>query len=103
VIEIVQGDVLAAQAHAVILAVDGAKRGMEGNIARAYSRRWPDAWMEIEDEIRYPIPLGRSIAIRPENESGFPVVLIASTLHHLDALAEQQKAAIVRSALAEAL
>lgn len=50
-IEIVQGDVLAGQADAVILAVDGAKRGLEDNIARAYPRRWPDAWMEIQDEI----------------------------------------------------
>lgn len=102
-IEIVQGDVLSAQADAVILTVDGAKRGMEGNIARAYARSWPDAWMEIEDDIRYPVPLGRTVATHPENESGFPLVLIASTLHHLDALTEDRKAGIVRSALGEAV
>ena len=102
-IEIIQGDVLSSDADAVILAIDGAKRGMEGNIARAYARRWPDAWMEIEDEIRYPIRLGRTVAIHPENESGFPLVLIASTLNHVDTLDEQRKAAIVRSALSEAI
>lgn len=102
-IEIIQGDVLSSEADAVILAIDGAKRGMEGNIARAYARRWPDAWMEIEDEIRYPIPLGRTIATHPKSESGFPLVLIASTLNHVDTLDEQGKAAIVRSALFEAI
>lgn len=102
-IEIVQGDVLSAQADAVVLAVDGAKRGMEGNIARAFARRWPDAWMEIEDDIRYPVPLGRAVAVRPENISGFPLVLIGSTLHHLDALTEDRKAGVVRSALGEAV
>ncbi len=102
-IEIIQGDVLTSDADAVILAIDGAKRGMEGNIARAYARRWPDAWMEIEDEIRYPIRLGRTVAIHPENESGFPLVLIASTLNHVDTLDEQRKAAMVRSALSEAI
>ena len=102
-IEIVHGDVLAARADAVILAIDGAKRGMEGNVARAYARRWPDAWMEIEDEIKYPVPLGRAVAIHPENESGFPLVLIASTLHHLDTLTDAQKAGIVRSALLDSV
>lgn len=102
-IEIIQGDVLSSNADAVILAIDGVKRGLEGNIARSYARRWPDAWMEIEDEIRYPLRLGRTVAIRPENDSGFPLVLVASTLNHVDTLNEQGKAAIVRSALSEAI
>lgn len=102
-IEFVQGDVLSAQADALILTVDGANRGLEGNIARAYARRWPDAWMEIEDDVRYPIPLGRTVAVRPENESGFGVILIASTLHHVDIMTDGQKAGIVRSALGEAI
>ncbi len=102
-LELIQGDVLSSGADAVILTIDGAKRGMEGNIARAFARRWPDAWMEIEDEIKYPIPLGRTVAMRPENDSGFSVVLIASTLHHLDALTDDRKAGIVRSALSEAI
>jgi hypothetical protein len=102
-IEIIQEDVLAAKADALILTIDGAKRGMEGNIARAYARRWPDAWIEIEDEIKYPVPLGRTVAIHPDNDSGFPLVLIASTLNHVDTLNEQRKAAIVRSALSEAI
>jgi O-acetyl-ADP-ribose deacetylase (regulator of RNase III) len=102
-IEIVHGDVLATPAEAFILSIDGIKRGMEGNVARAYARRWPDAWMEIEDEIKYPVPLGRAIAIHPENESGFPLVLIASTLHHLDTLTDSQKAGIVRSALSDSI
>ena len=36
-IKIVEGDVLASDADAVILTIDGAKRGLEGNIARSYA------------------------------------------------------------------
>jgi len=102
-ISIVEGDVLASGADAVVLTIDGAKRGMEGNIARAFARRWPDAWIEIEDSIRYPVPLGRCVAISPENESPFRQILLASTLHHLDVLTDSQKAGVVRAALDEAI
>lgn len=102
-LEFVEGDVLSSPADAVVLTIDGAKKGMEGNIARSYARRWPDAWMEIEDAIRYPVPLGRCIAVAPENESPFRLVLLASTLHHLDVLTDAQKAGIVRAALDDAI
>ena len=72
-IEIIQGDAV-SDAGAVIVAIDCAQRGMEGNISRAYTRRWSDARMEIEDEIRYPIGLGRTVPTHPENESGVPLV-----------------------------
>gem|GEM_PF-907623 len=102
-ISIVEGDVLTSGADAVLLTIDGAKRGLEGNIARAYARRWPDAWMEIEDTIRYPVPLGRCVAVLPESESPSRLVLLASTLHHLDVMSDSQKAGIVRSTLGEAI
>lgn len=102
-IEIVESDVLSSSADAVILTIDGEKKGLEGNIARSYARRWPDAWMEIEDSMRYPVPLGRCVAILPENESPFRLVLLASTLHHLDVMSDSQKAGIVRAALGEAI
>jgi len=102
-LEFVEGDVLSCPADAVVLTIDGAKKGMEGNIARSYARHWPDAWMEIEDAIRYPVPLGRCIAVASENESPFRLVLLASTLHHLDVLTDAQKAGVVRAALGDAV
>jgi O-acetyl-ADP-ribose deacetylase (regulator of RNase III) len=98
-----QGDALDSDADALLLTIDGAKKGMEGNVARAFARRWPDAFEEVEDEVSYTLPLGRTIATRPESDCSFPLVLIASTLHHLDVLSDSQKAGIVRSALSEAI
>ena len=57
-IEIIQGDVLFSGAKAVILAIDGAKRGLEDHIARAYAPRWPDAWREIHGAIDRDRPNG---------------------------------------------
>ncbi len=54
---LVYGDVFDAVADGLLLTIDGAKKGMEGNVARAYARRWPDAFEEIEYEIPYPLPL----------------------------------------------
>jgi hypothetical protein len=100
---IVHGDLLSAQADALILTIDGAKRGMEGNIARAFARRWEDAWIDIEDQTRYPIPLGRTVAAHPDNECNFPLVLLASTLYHIEQFTDAEKQGIVRSALHEAI
>lgn len=102
-IEIIHGDVLSVSADALILTIDGARKGLEGNLARAFARRWPDAFMDVEDQIRYPVPLGRTVATHPENECGFPLILVASTLHHIDVLSDAQKAGVIRSAMREAL
>jgi len=100
---LVHGDVLDAVADGLLLTIDGAKKGMEGSVARAYARRWPDAFEEIEYEIPSPLPLGRTVATHPESESPFPLVLIASTLNHIDVLTDLQKSGIVRSALHDAI
>lgn len=100
---IVHGDVLSARADALILTIDGARRGLEGNIARVFSRRWPDTWIDIEDQIRYPVPLGRSVATHSESECAFPLVLIASTLHHIEQISDAEKQTVIRSALREAI
>lgn len=101
--EIIHGDVLSAKADALILTIDGTRKGLEGNLARAFARRWPDAFLDVEDEIRYPVPLGRTVATHPENECGFPLVLVASTLHHLDVLSDTQKLGVIRAAFLDAL
>ena len=59
-IEIKKGNLFESKSDAIILTVDGARRGMEGNIARAFGRKYPDIWEELEYEIEYPISLGSS-------------------------------------------
>jgi len=102
-LEILQGNLLDASTDAIILQIDGVKRNMEGNIARSFARKWPDAWEEIEDEIPYPLSLGRICTIELSNECGFRFVIVASTLHHQDTLSEGAKKSVVRTALQNAL
>lgn len=58
-IDIFQGNVLDAKADAIILSIDGSARGMEGNLCRQFASRWSDVWQEVQNEIRYTIPLGK--------------------------------------------
>lgn len=46
--EILRGSLLDAPDDAIILTIDGAAKGMEGNIARAFTRKYPDVWEELE-------------------------------------------------------
>lgn len=98
-LRILQGNVLDAKADSIILTIDGAAKGMEGNIARAFARRWPDVWVEVENEIIYPLPLGEVYEVEPSAESPFQLILIASTLNHKDTLSEVNKKSVVRTAL----
>lgn len=100
-LEIAQGHLLEGREDGLVLTVDGAARGMEGNLARLFCRQYPDAWEDIEDRIVYPIPLGSAqlFELDPDIASRFRFVFIASTLHHLDALSEEQKLAIQGNAL----
>jgi O-acetyl-ADP-ribose deacetylase (regulator of RNase III) len=102
-IRIIQGNVLDAKADAAIITIDGAKKGMEGNIARAFARRWPELWTEIEEEIPYPLPLGEVFEYEPTAESPFRLILIAATINHRETLTEPEKKGIVRTALGNAI
>ena len=62
-LELVTGDVLNARADALLLTIDGTKRGMEGNIARQFARRWPDDWEDMQRDVRYPVPMGRTVVV----------------------------------------
>lgn len=103
ILRVVQGNVLDAKADALIITIDGAKKGMEGNIARAFARRWPEIWNEIEEEIPYPLPLGDVFEYEPAAESPFRLILIAATLNHRDSLTESEKKGIVRTAFDNAI
>ncbi len=96
-------DVLDVHADALLLTLDGARKGLEGNIARAFARRWPDAFEEIAEQIGYPLPLGRAVLTRAETDCPFRAILFASTLHHLDVLSEAEKARLTGMALQEAI
>ena len=102
-LRIIHGNVLDAKADALIITIDGAKKGMEGNIARAFARRWPELWAEIEDEVPYPLPLGEVFDYEPSSECPFRILLTASTLNHMDSLTESAKKGIVRTALDNAI
>ena len=102
-LKILNGSVFDSNADAVVLTLDGSAKGMEGNICRQFSRKWPRVWKEIEDEIRYPIPLGKVFDYEPEEECPFRVILLASTLHHKQVLNEGAKKGTVKFALEEAL
>ena len=102
-LRVIQGNVLDAKADALIITIDGAKKGMEGNIARAFARRWPEVWAEIEEEISYPLTLGEVFEYEPVSESPFRLILIAATLNHKDTLTESAKKSIVRTGLDNAI
>ncbi len=100
-----QGNLFDAPSQAIILPIDGAAKGMEGNIARAFARLYPDAWEELEYDIDYPIPLGTAKIYPIHEELGCKNthVIIASTLHHLDVLEKSDKLKIISSALRASL
>ena len=102
-VRILRGNVLDASADALILTMDGVRRGMGRTVAHAFARRWPAAFGEIEDQIAYPVPSGRAVATWPESECPFPTVFMAAMLHHLDVLPDSPKAGVVASALVQAL
>ena len=61
---VVNRNILDSSAEAIILTIDGAKKGMEGNIARAFAKKYPNAWELLEYEITYPIPIEMCIRDR---------------------------------------
>lgn len=90
---------------ALLLAIDGAARGMEGNLARAFARRWPERWQEIEETLRFPVPLGRVFEVElSENGDSCPfqVVVLASTLFHQQVLTPAARQGLIRSAVEDA-
>ena len=62
-ITIHHADIFKNQEEGILLTVDGAAKGMEGNIARRFGREYQEIWDEINEDIDYPIPLGRAQAI----------------------------------------
>ncbi|MCG8316404.1 MAG: hypothetical protein MI976_24600 [Pseudomonadales bacterium] len=104
-VEILHGNLLDKKAEAVILTVDGASAGLEGNITRAFGRAYPDAWEELEYLVKYPIPLGTAkiYPIATDLDCPFRFALFASTLHHIETLTDSEKIDVMRTALNSSL
>lgn len=102
-LEVIHGDVLNSSAEALLLTIDGTKQGMEGNIARQFAKLFPEDWTYLLRDIKYPVPIGRTVAVLWDGDCQWKYLLFASTLHHVDTLDDGQKLGVIRSALAEAL
>lgn len=104
-IDLLQKNLFDGLDEALILTIDGAAKGMEGNIARAFARLHPDAWEEIDYNLKYPIPLGTAkvVEIHPDLKCQYKFCFIASTLNHLHVLTDQEKLNVLSSALRQVL
>ena len=104
-ITIQKGNLFDSKAGAIILTVDGASKGMEGNITRAFARLYPDAWEELEYDIEYPMALGSSkiYSIDPILGCKNSHCIITSTLHHLDVLDNRDKLKVISNSLRASL
>lgn len=95
-----QGNVLDADADALLLPIDGAARGLEGNVARQFTRRFgAEAWEQIESEVAFPVALGTAAWVTLAAPARFRAVALLSILSHRD---NDRAAGYVRSALGEA-
>ena len=104
-LQVVKGNLLEASSESIVLTIDGDAEGMEGNIARLFDRKWPDAWEFVEDEMIYPLPLGsvNLIEMDEDIECSFQYVFVASTLHHKDTLSKQDMHNVIHNAFANTI
>ena len=96
-------NVLDSQADALLLTIDGRARGLRGNVAHAFQRRWPEAYEDFESQLRFPVPLGAAVRIDADTDSPWRTILFAATLHHLETLDTAGKLAVIHRALSSAL
>lgn len=111
------GDVLDAQTEAILLTVDGSARNkrdpvrpirggkeiLGGNISNQFAKRWPEDWEDMQPDIPFPIPIGRSVGIPWDGDCPWRLIVLASTLHHVGERTDAEKLAIIRSSLIDAL
>ena len=98
-------DIFESPADGLILSIDGQQSGMQGQVARAFEKRWPNQWQHIENNLQLPIPLGHVEPIELDDVGSCPfgTVFFASTLHHLGVLTPRQKQRLVAKATTNAL
>ncbi len=102
-LKLAHSNVLDAEADALLLTIDGQARGLRGNVAHAFQRRWPDDYEDFESQLRFPVPLGTAVRIDADTDCPWRTILFVSTLHHLDTLDTAGKLAVIHRALSSAL
>lgn len=102
-LRVLQADLFSVKSEALLLTIDGARRSLEGNLARQFARLYPDDWEDVEAQARYPLPLGHAMCVRTHVDCPWRAVVVASTLHHLDVLADSEKVLVVRRAFADSI
>jgi hypothetical protein len=96
-----QGNILNAHAEGLIITLDGNARGLEGNLARQFKARFPEQWGDIENELNFPIPLGRSDYAEAPQPFSFKFIFAVSILDHLNLIGWDKMPSIIRNALYE--
>ena len=96
-------NVLDAEADALLLTIDGQARGLRGNVAHAFQRRWPEAYEDFESQLRFPVPLGTAVRIDADTDCPWRTILFVSTLHHLETLDDRARHEVIRRGLRSAL
>ncbi len=108
-IRLINDSIFSGNEKAIILTIDGLAQGMEGNVARAFARSYPECWEKLALDIQYPIPLGQCRLyeidrdIAEEEHCPYHYVIVASTLHHVEVFDENQKIQVINQALISAL
>ncbi len=104
------GDVLSAEADAIVAAIDGTITPrveqldrVLGNVGRAFVKRFPaaDFLTELEAQLDLPLPLGRATVIEV-SACPFRAVVLVSSLHHVEHLDGAAKRALVRTCMTSA-
>jgi hypothetical protein len=103
VLQLLHTNVLDATADALLLTIDGQARGLRGNLAHAFQRRWPEAYEDFEAQLRFPVSLGSAVRIDADTDCPWRTVLFVSTLHHLETLDDRERHGIIRNGLLSAL
>jgi hypothetical protein len=102
-LRLIHTNVLDAHADALLLTIDGQARGLRGNVAHSFQRRWPDAYEDFEAQLRFPIPLGTAVRIDADTDCPWQTILFVSTLHHLETLDDTSRHNVIRNGLVSAL
>ena len=102
-ISVVNANVLDVPASALLLTIDGSRRGMEGNVARQFAARHAQDWGDMLRVLKFPTPLGRCVAVPWDGDAPSRLYLFAATLHHVGVLDEADKTAAVTRAFHEAM
>jgi len=78
-LKLLNADVLDAEADALLLTIDGQARGLRGNVAHAFQRRWPDDYEDFETQLRFPIPLGSAVRIDADTDCRWRSIIFVDT------------------------